>query len=257
MRPTSPDCRRLHLLAVPAAAIALLSLQPASAASAANDKCTAREWTVGSELTTYASSGSVSIDELKASNCGTLLQATKAETNNSDSTFVNGTWKLSGKVRLEFNGELIETDIATIVLINGLVSSVNAGSGQAQSPTTKKPVHLELNGATLDVDTAAATFASGRIKTILAQGAPGQFSYQVKKSGQHVHGRSARIEYDADKTLITFTKASYFYGNDEAEAETLTYNFNDGSSSVKKGIGTYRPDERVPAPRTPDRATAK
>jgi lipopolysaccharide export system protein LptA len=237
-----------------AAAVALLSLQPAHAAS---EKCDTTEWAFGNDEATRSPSGDVSITNLKLSQCSTLLQASKADASGLDAGIGNTTWKLTGKVHLEFDGAVFDSDTATIVLVDGRLGSVNVGSGQAQTAQTKIPVHVEFNGAVLAADTAAATFSAGRIKTIQALGAPVQFSFQVKKSGQRVHGSSPRIDYDADKTLISFIEAAYFYGSDEVEAQLLTYNFTDGSTSTRKAIGTYRPDERVPAPRTPDRATAK
>jgi lipopolysaccharide export system protein LptA len=247
-----PDCRARGFPSLLAAAAALLFFQPTDAAS---EKCDTTKWTTGWEKS-RSTPGSASIDELKASQCNTLLQASKAETSNFEDAFKNGTWVLSGKVHLEFDGAVLDTDAATVVLVDGRLSAVNAGSGKAQSPPAKKAVHAEFKGVVLDADTAAATFAAGRIKTIQALGAPAQFSY-LRKSGQRVRGRSPRILYDEGKTLISFFDAWFSSDTEEGEAELLTYNFTDEMTDMEKFIGTRDTSKRVPAPRTPDRATAK
>jgi lipopolysaccharide export system protein LptA len=259
---SSLDCRQSGLLAVLVTAAALLSLQPAYAAS---EKCATTEWKVSTEESTQSDSGNWSIEDLKASQCSTLLQASRAETSNRDGAFKNGTWKLSGKVHLEFDGAVLgsdaatvvlDTDAATVVLVNGRISSVNAGTGKTLSPQAKKAVHVEFSGVVLDADTAAATFTAGRMKTIQALGAPAQFSF-LKKSGQRAHGRSPRIVYDADKTLISFVDAWYSSGTEEGDAQMLTYNFTNGFTTTRKASATHDSSKLVPAPRTPDRATAK
>jgi lipopolysaccharide export system protein LptA len=259
---SSPDCRQLGLPVLLLTAAALLSLSPAKAAS---EKCATTEWKVSTETDTHSDAGNWSIEDLKASQCSTLLQASRAETSRFDGAFKNGTWKLTGKVHLEFDGAVLgsdaatvvlDTDAATVVLVNGRISSVNAGTGKTLSPQAKKAVHVEFSGVVLDADTAAATFTAGRMKTIQVLGAPAQFSY-LRKSGQRAHGRSPRIVYDADKTLISFVDAWYSSGAEEGEAQMLTYNFTDGTTTTKKSSGTHDPGKLVPAPRTPDRATAK
>jgi hypothetical protein len=72
-----------------------------------------------------------------------------------------------------------------------------------------------------------------------------------------VHGRAPRIDYDADKTLVSFHDSSYTYGTDEGRTQLLSYNFTDGVTRTMKGNITVQSDEKVPAPRTPDRTTAK
>jgi lipopolysaccharide transport protein LptA len=254
MAPSSPDCRRRGLIAALAAASAMLFLQPAVAAS---DKCETKEWEVKSEVMTRSVSEDLSVTDLKLSQCSTLLRASRADaTGVKDGHIDNSTWKLTGAVHLEVDGAVMDAQAATIVLVNGLVHSVDVPAQTAQQP--KKPVHVEFNSSVLDVDSATVAFTDGRIKTILALGSPAQFSYVIKKSGRQVRGRAGRIDYDAGRNEMRFSiDTRYTDGSSEASAEMLTYNIDDGSMTTRKASGTYRPDEKVPAPRTPDRATAK
>lgn len=262
MQRSNPDrrCKSfLAMLAMVGAAACAAHTIPAVAAAApaaASGKCAAENWDAHWDESVRSASGDVSIMELVLSQCGTVLKASKAETSDFDTSIRNGTWKLSGMVRLEVDGATFDASAATIVFSDGRIHSVDARA-VAASPQPPRPVHVEFNGAVLDVDTVAAAFTAGRIRTIQALGSPAEFSYQVKKSGQRVHGRAPRIDYDADKTLITFLEAAYAYGNDEGKTQMLSYNFTDGSTRTVNASGTYRPDERVPTPRTPDRSSAR
>ena len=143
-----------------------------------------------------------------------------------------------------------------LVLVDGLLSSVEVQAQTGQQ--SRKPVHAEFRSSVLDVDSASVAFTDGRIRTIQALGSPAQFSYVIKKSGRQVRGRAGKIDYDADKSEMRFSIDTWYSdGSSDATTEMLTYNINDGSMTTRKASGTYRPDEKVPAPRTPDRATAK
>lgn len=266
MAPSSPDSRQsgtTAALAMLAAACNLLHVLPVAAAApaaAASNKCETRDWTIKLEESTRTESGNVSISDLTLSQCSTVLRASKAEAtiadNGADNDFRNGTWRLSGKVRLEFDGATLDADAATIVLVDNRLSNVNV-SRTSPSSQAGNPVHVEFKDAVLDVDAAAVDFVAGRMRTIRALGSPAQFAWQMK-TGRRVHGRSPRIDYDAEKTLLRVNSASYFYGNTEGDAQVLEYNFNDGTLTTRKLSGINRPDdELVPPPRTPDRTTAK
>jgi lipopolysaccharide export system protein LptA len=185
----------------------------------------------------------------------TVLKALSGVATGLDGGLKNSTWVLTGDVHLEFDGAVLEAQAATAVFVNGLLSSVEVSAASAPQ---KKPVHVEFRTAVLDVDAAAVALSDGRIRTIQARGTPAQFSYEMKKSARRYHGRAGRIDYDAARSVIKFSVDTWYTdGNLEAETSALTYNFSDDSMITEAIKGTYPGAERVPAPRTPDRATAK
>jgi lipopolysaccharide transport protein LptA len=233
------------------AAGSLLHLQPAIAA----ERCDTRDWKFSNGPSSYDRNGNAVIQRLELRQCSTLLRASRAEGTGSDS-IGNSSWKLTGDVHLEFDGAVLDTQAATVVLRNDRLSSVVVHSAAARG--TKEPVRVLFNDATLDVDSATVTFVDGRISTILALGAPAQFSHRGK-DGSRAQGRANKLEYDAGKSLVRLSIDTWFSkGSKDFNLDEVTYNLADGSySSPGSSSGTYRPEERVPAPRTPDRATAK
>jgi hypothetical protein len=193
-----------------------------------------------------------------------LLRASKAEaTGLVDAKPDNSVWKFTGAVHLVFDDVVLDAPVATVVFAGGRVASIEVPVPQAQvSQQTKLPIHVEFNGALLDAQTAAVAFADGRMTTVQAQGTPGspaQFSHQLKNSAHRVHGHADRIDYDAGKSLMRISGDSWFTeGNTEFGIPALTYNLTDGSYHGEgSSRGTFTPDEKVPAPSTPDRARAK
>jgi lipopolysaccharide transport protein LptA len=251
MAPIHPDrlCRDL-LSAL--TAVAMLCLQPAFAAAVSQERIvwSARDGIRGNFSTVLSIGG----PEVRQGT--TFLRALKADATGLENGPENSTWKFSGDVHLEFDGAVVDTQSATVVFVNGRLNSVDIQTVSAQP---KKPVHVEFDGAMLDADTATVAFTEGRVKTIQVRGAPAQFSHQLKKTGRRTQGRANRIDYDAGKSLMRLTDDIWFSdGRNEVKAQWLNYNLDDGVFDAAPGSsGTHWPDERVPAPRTPDRATAK
>jgi lipopolysaccharide transport protein LptA len=154
--------------------------------------------------------------------------------------------------------------MATAVIADGRLKAVQVEKAPGQQPQPQKgPVHLEFKDAILDVQTATVAFADGRMKTVKAQGSPAQFSHQLKNSTRR-HGRSDRLEYDESTCLMSlYGDVQYSSGSGELKTQEVTYNLCDGSAKIPgTSSGTIQSDvrvtaPRVPAPRTPDRATAK
>jgi lipopolysaccharide transport protein LptA len=249
-----PDNRRMLLLAVLVTALLAFMLQ-AGAASVSNERIV---WDAldGFEGNLFEA---VTMKQPRVRQGSTLLRAEKgnASFTNGDGEADNSTWKFTGDVHVEVDGAVLDAEAATVVFVNRRVSSVVVQSATTQP--AKKSVHLEYNNAVLDVDTATLSFADGRINTIQALGKPAQFSHVLKKNGRRVNGRANKIEYDARKSLASLSVDAWFSnGVSELATQLVTYNLADGLiSSPGKSTGTYQAEERVPAPHTPDRATAK
>jgi lipopolysaccharide transport protein LptA len=275
MPSSSPNCRRRGPFAVLMLTIALLFLQTATPAA---QKCETTEWKVDYGESSRLPSGDLSFEDLKFSQCSTLLHATKAEASGIAESIRNSTWKLTGRVHLEFDvlrkgseglvapvdleprRAVLDADAATVVFVNNRVSSVTVQATSAPpSRQPKKPVQVKLDDAQLDVDTAVLAFAEGRVKTIQAKGSPAIFSHVVKKTGRRAQGRANNLNYDASENQVQLRDDIWLSdGRLQNKTQLITYNLSDGSySSPGPGSVTNQPEERVPAPRTPDRATAQ
>jgi lipopolysaccharide transport protein LptA len=254
MRPLYPDSRWRGPMIALAAAATLLGLQLASAAGERREPITVDS----REGMSFNASG-LTINAPQVRQGSTVLRAAKARATNTEDGFKNSTWKFTGQVHLEFDGAVLDGEAATVVFVDGRLSSADVQSASAPpSRQPKKPVHVELNGAQLDVDTAAVAFAEGRIKTVQAQGSPAIFSHLMKKTGRLANGRANRIHYDAGKSLMRLTEDAWFsYGGNIFDTQLAVYNLEDGTYDIGPFIGTHDPAERVPAPSIPDRATAK
>jgi lipopolysaccharide transport protein LptA len=101
-------------------------------------------------------------------------------------------------------------------------------------------------------------FVDGRMKTVQAQGAPAKFSHQLKNATRR-NGQAEKLEYDDGTCLMTLSgDVLYSSGSGELRTKEVRYNLCDGTAAFPdEASGTVKPDARVPAPRTPDRATAK
>lgn len=236
-----------------AVAVATLQyLQPAHAAAVKSGEPV--------ELTASGSSRKADTDTVTFSNPiitqgRTLLKAEKGEGTNMDEGLDDSAWNFTGNVHLEFDGAVLDAQAATAVFLNGRLSSVVLQAVAPQRP--KKLVHVVFKSAVLDVENATVTLAEGRIRTIQALGTPTQFSYRMKKQGP-VSGRADKIEYDAVTDSIVFSgDTRYTDGKKVASTSALTYNFSDGSTTTGTINLIVPREDRVPAPRTPDRATAK
>ncbi|MEO6081130.1 MAG: LptA/OstA family protein [Steroidobacteraceae bacterium] len=255
------DRGRRGPLSVLAAAGILLCLLPAHAAS---DK---REAIVLRRSTNPAfdlNNGTVSAANVELVQGSTLLKASKADaTGWVDGKYENSTWKLTGDVHLEFNGAKLDTQSATVVFADGRLDTIKVQPAPAQAAQQKKsPVHLEMKGAVLDAQTATVAFADGRMRNVQTQGAqglPAQFSHQFKTSSKRVHGRAGRIDYDVAEDLMRFSGGTWYaLGNTEMETQVATYSFSTGVFKADgEAQAILRSEERVPAPSTPNRATAK
>lgn len=247
-----PDSRSGGLLCILASA--LLCLQPVFAAGERRERI---QWDAPGGLSVVA--GVLTLQKPEVRQGSTVLRALKATAIGLDGGADNSTWKFTGEVHLEFDGAVLDAQAATVVFVDNRLSSVEVQATASQpSPQQRKPVHVELNGAQLDAETAAVAFADGRIKTVQAQGAPALFSHQLKKTGPRANGRANRINYDAVKTLMDLTEdTSFSYNGNEFETPWVKYNLTDSSYVTGPANGKHDPDERVPAPRTPDRTSAK
>jgi lipopolysaccharide transport protein LptA len=263
-----PDRRPLGPWTALVAAGALLFLQPACPASSTLEPIQIN----GFRPDFNSNAGTLSIETLELTQGRTLLKASKAEaTGLVDGKYENSTWTLTDAVHMEFDGATLDAQSATVVFADGQVKSVRVQPGITQPQQAKHPVHLEFNNAVLDARNALVTFVENRVDTVRAEGTPAQFSHQLKNSARRANGHAARIDYDAGKSLIHVSGDAWlttgnieFQLEDITQLEAITYNLSDGSaSSNSKFSGTFRPkdkpgaDEKVPAPRTPDRGTAR
>ena len=187
----------------------------------------------------------------------TRLTAAKATATGVDQDAGNSSWEFTGDVHLEFDGAELNADSANVVFANGRLTSV------VVQRVGGKPVHVEFENALLDVESAKVTFVDNRINNIVALGKPAQFSHQLGKSDARANGRANQIDYDARKSSVLLTGDLRFTkGPHTVETQLLKYNLDDGSFSTQNMPGSgvldrADPADRVPAPRTPDRATAK
>lgn len=187
----------------------------------------------------------------------TLLRATIATATNTENGFRNSTFRFDGSVHLEFDGAVVDAQAATAVFADGRLSSIDVRAVRGQQ--SGKPGRMEFNGAVVDVDTAVVSFNAGRINTIQAQGSPARFSHVLKKNQRRASGHASRIEYDAGKSMLSLSGDTWFSVDDfeYKDAAWVTYNLAEGSYKADSGSISQKRDERVPAPRTPDRTSAK
>jgi lipopolysaccharide transport protein LptA len=245
--------KRRHDLLWLLTAATLQWLQPAHAAAIARDQPVQ----VSAESSQGVSLESMNLVNPVVTQGKTLLKALKGEGTSPDGDAGNSTWKFTGDVHLEFDGAVMDAQAATAVFVNHRLVSVVVQSTAPNLP--KKLVHATLKTAVLDVDNATASLADGSIRTIQAVGAPAQFSYQLKKQARRITGHADRVDYDGVKDSIRFSgDTGYTDGNSEFTASALTYNFTDDTSGAVDVKSIIRPQQdRVPQPRTPDRASAK
>ncbi len=162
-------------------------------------------------------------------------------------------------MHLELDGAILEAQAATVVFADGRLRSAEVQPAPAPIPQPpKSPVHLEFSGAVLDAQSASVAFADGRMRSVQALGSPAQFSHQFKGSPRRVHGRANKVDFDAIRNQVRFTgDTRYSDGSYALETQELYYNLGDGSFGAPTPSSGTRTDERVPAPRTPDRTSAK
>jgi lipopolysaccharide transport protein LptA len=255
-----PDRRVRGSLAALITLVAAGALHSAQPARVASEKCDLGAWKIDSAPGTLYTATGVSFQGLELRQCTTLLRATKAESTPLDDKegIRNTTWKLSGDVHFEFDGAVLEAQAATVVFADGRLKSVQVQPAPQSSQQKKSPMHLEFNDAVLDAQTATVAFAEGRMRTVQAQGAPAKFSHQLKGQARRVNGHSNRIDYDSGKGTIRLSgDAGFSDGRNDFETQALTYSLREGWIRTEApSSGTLRSEERVPAPRTPDRATA-
>ncbi len=166
----------------------------------------------------------------------------------ADANFKNGTMSLR-------NMELRQGTGTFITATEGAATGVSENKDNSIW-TLKGVVHIEFDGAVLDADNAIAVFANGRLKSVDVKGSPAKFSHQLKNTERSNVGRARNIQYDAATSFAGDTW--YSDGVNEASGDTIVYDLRDGSIKSKdRLIFTIKPGQRVPAPRTPDRASAK
>jgi lipopolysaccharide export system protein LptA len=253
-----PDRRPLGPWTALFAAGTLLFLRSAHPAGAAREPIQFS----GFNTTLNANVGTLSTEKLELTQSSTTLKADKAEaTGLVDGKPDNSTWQLTGAVHLEMDGAVLDAQSATVTFADGNLKSAQVQPVTAP-PLAKSAVHLEFNSTVFDARSALVTFVDNRMHTVHAEGTPAQFSHQQKNSARRVNGSAARIDYDAGKNLIRIGGGVRFTDGStqiqlEGEGEG-NYNLTTGVfSSDAKTIATFQPKDKVPAPRTPDRGTAR
>lgn len=249
MEPSFPDNLRGPCLALLAAATTWL--QPAFAADARREPIVLAD-KPGANLgmNFNFSKGTASLEMLELSQGSTLLKASRADASGMvDGKYENSTWILTDSVHMEFDGAILDTRSATVVFADGNLKSVQV----------QDAVRLNFNGTLLEAQNALVTFTDNRVRTVHAEGAPvAQFSHELKDS-RRVTGQAARIDYDAVRNHIRISgKGEFVRGNSKYRTEDGVYNLTDDSFvSASSSSGEFGPDDKVPAPRTPDRGTAR
>ena len=250
-----PDRRRRGLATALTAAGALLCLQSVLGAASKSEPIKLKGDNIAGNAT------SISMDNLDLTQGTTLLKANKAAaTDLVDDNYNNATWKLSGAVHLKTTDATLDTQAATVVFADGHVKSTQTQpAGSATDPKASGTVHLEFKSAVLDSQTALVNFSEDNVSTAHTEGSPATFSHLLKNSSKRITGQARRIDYDAAKDRLYLTgDIRFFNGSVELKSESLWYNLGDGSyGSDSNSSVIFRPDERVPTPRTPDRSTAK
>jgi lipopolysaccharide export system protein LptA len=159
--------------------------------------------------------------------------------------------------------------ITNLKLRQGTGTAINAKDATAKNIAEgygnatwilKNAVHVEYEGAVLDADAAVVVFANDRLKSIEIDGGPAKFAHQSAPDLRR-QGSARNIKYDTTGGKVNFDGDSWFFDGKDAEMRTnhVTYDTKDGSYSSpdKNARLTLKTPARVPAPRTPDRATAK
>jgi lipopolysaccharide export system protein LptA len=253
-----PDRRPLGPWTALFAAGALLLVQPGYPAGATREPIQVS----GSNPAMNYNTGTLSMEKLELTQGSTTLKADKAEAAGLvEGNYDNSTWQLTGAVHLEKDGAVLDAQSATITFAGGNLKSAQVQPDTAP-PQAKNAMHLEFNSTVLDARSALVTFAENRLSTVHAEGAPAQFSHQLKSSARRVNGSATRIDYDAGKNHIRISGGVKFTDGssqlqlaDEGEGN---YNLTTGVfSSDAQTIATFQPKDKVPAPRTPDRGTAR
>jgi lipopolysaccharide transport protein LptA len=248
----SPISRR-GLIGSLAVAALLVAGAPAIAAGIAREPI---QWRAKGGLEGGDPSGTLTLNLPEVRQGSTLLRAAKASATGIEQSADNSTWELTGDVHLEFDGTVLDAHTATAVFANGQLSSVVV---QASTTQPQQPVRVQIKDATLDVDSASIALSGGRVATVQARGGPARFSHLLKKNGRRANGRANRLDYDAGKNEITLSvDTSFSSGNHNFQTQKVVYNLADGTYVAPEAAsGSSQLNERVPAPRTPDRATAK
>jgi lipopolysaccharide transport protein LptA len=176
-------------------------------------------------------------------------------------------WKEGEKhcFRADFNAGTLT--LCDVTLTQGSTTRITAEHASAKGLSDNNngewlltgTVHIEFNNVILDADSATVVFAQDRLQSVHVKGAPSRFSQQLKDPARRNQGRAATIDYDSQKDVLQLTGDTWYTdGRNVVETAAFTYNLNDGSIfSSERVKGTIQPEKRVPAPRTPDRATSQ
>jgi len=176
-------------------------------------------------------------------------------------------WKEGEKhcFRADFNAGTLT--LCDVTLTQGSTTRITAEHASAKGLSDNNngewlltgTVHIEFNNVILDADSATVVFAQDRLQRVHVKGAPSRFSQQLKDPARRNQGRAATIDYDSQKDVLQLTGDTWYTdGRNVVETAAFTYNLNDGSIfSSERVKGTIQPEKRVPAPRTPDRATSQ
>jgi lipopolysaccharide export system protein LptA len=155
----------------------------------------------------------------------TLIRADRAEGSNLTDGYDAGHWNLTGAVRIEHDNAQLEADAATV------------------------------------------DFAAGNARSIEVHGDPAQFSYPTRVAGRRFQGYAESVHYDGDtrEVRVVGHPSRYKLGLDPYSSDKpLLYELDkavlsteDNGDPAARVRGTWHPDERVPAPRVPERSTAQ
>jgi lipopolysaccharide transport protein LptA len=104
-------------------------------------------------------------------------------------------------------------------------------------------VHIEYADGRLDADTAQLTFSRNRLQHAQVDGAPAQFSHQLKGSAGRNRGSAKRIEMDVPRGQVRLSgNAWYTDGRNEVTTAAIVYNLRDQSWETERGASQ---DNRV------------
>jgi len=174
----------------------------------------------------------------------------------------------TGKGCFSANPDAGTLQACDVTLTQGPTTRITADQGSAKGLSDRNngeweltgKVHIEFDNAVLDADRATVTFAGDRLQKIHVAGAPSHFSHQLKDSARRNQGRAARIDYDAQSAMLRLSGDTWYSNgsNLNIEVPAYTYNLNDSTISTSdEAKVTLQLNKRVPAPRTPDRATSQ
>lgn len=176
--------------------------------------------------------------------------------------------------RLDYNSRDGSMTLEDVLITHGGDTRIEASHahrvqrpGRVNQLDLSGGVHIRFRDATLDAESAQMMFRGEELVSVEVKGSQAQFSHQPAGYPRRVSGSADAIGFDAGSGRVRFAgNTSYTDGRYSLSSDVVVYDIDDGTVVDDGDAGSrgraviplnIDDDERLPAPRTPDRSTAQ